>query len=149
MTLLYTDKQINKVRIIQKLIDQKTDITDACNALKCSERTIYRYKSTLINEWPPGFIHWLKWKVSNHNPYSSKHQDIDKIISKNKFIGFWPTLLSEKLLEIYWFYINKESLRKRMIKLWLWLPQKKTIKIKRQKRIRSKWEWLLIQIDWS
>ena len=140
---------MNKIRIIQKLIDNKISINDACDALNCSERTIYRYKSTLINEWPPGFIHWLKWKVSNHNPYSSKHQDIDKIISKNKFIGFWPTLLSEKLLEIYWFYINKESLRKRMIKLWLWLPQKKTIKIKRQKRIRSKWEWLLIQIDWS
>ena len=47
MTLLYTDKQMNNVRIIQKLIDQKIDITDACSALNCSERTIYRYKSTL------------------------------------------------------------------------------------------------------
>ena len=149
MTLLYTDKQMNKVRIIQKLIDQKIDIADACDALNCSERTIYRYKSTLINEWPPGFIHWLQWKPPNHNPYSSKHQDLDKIITQDKFIWFWPTFLSEKLLEIYWFHINKESLRKRMIKLWLWLPKPKKTMVKRKKRERKKSYWLLIQLDWS
>ena len=59
MILLYTDKQMNNVRIIQKLIDQKIDITDACDALNCSERTIYRYKSTLINEDLPTIIHIL------------------------------------------------------------------------------------------
>lgn len=149
MTLLYTDKQMNTIRIIQKLIDNKISIYDAADALNCSFRTIYRYKSTIINEWPPWFIHWLKWKSPNHNPFSSKHQDIDNIISKSKFVWFWPTLLSEKLFDIYWFHINKESLRKRMIRLWLWLPKHKKKYVKKHKRIRASWYWLLIQIDWS
>ena len=149
MTLLYTDKQMNTIRIIQKLIDSKISIYDASNALNLSLRTIYRYKSTLINEWPPGFIHWLKWKPPNHNPYSSKHQDLDNIICDSKFVGFGPTLLSEKLLEIYDININKESLRKRMIRLGLWLPKNKKSVVKRYKRQRASWYWLLIQIDWS
>lgn len=149
MALLYTDNHMNKVRIIQKIIDNKISISDAASALNCSERTIYRYQSTLINEWPSGFIHWLKWKPPNHNPSSSKFTDIDKIISKNKFSWFWPTLLSEKLFEIYGIVINKESLRKRMIKLWLWLPNPKKIQVKRTKRQRSNGLWLLIQLDWS
>ena len=123
MNLLYTDKEMNKIRIIQKFIDGKINIYDTADALSCSLRTVYRYKKILINEWPPWFIHWLKWKAPNHNPFYSKYADIDKIVTKPKFAGFWPTLLSEKLFEIYWFRINKESLRRRMIKLWLWLPQ--------------------------
>ena len=149
MTFTYTDKEMKKIRIIQKLIDWVISIENACDALNCSERTIYRYKDTFLNEWPPWFIHGLKDKPSNHNPNTSKFASIFSIISAPKFKDFWPTLLSEKLEEIYGIVVNKESLRQRMIKQGLWVPEKRKITILRQKRERRPWYGMLIQMDWS
>lgn len=145
----YTDKDMKKVRITQKLIDWVISLADACDALNCVERTIYRYKATFLAEWPPWFIHGLKGKESNHNPNSSKFASIDPIIIQNKFAWFGPTLLSEKLEEIYWITINKESLRQKMIKKWLRVPDKRKIIIARQKRDRRPIYGMLIQFDWS
>lgn len=149
MTFTYTDKDMKKIRIIEKFINWVITIEQAMWALNCSDRTIYRYQETLIKEGPPWFIHWLRWKASNHNPNTSKYSSIIPIISKSIFKDFWPTLLSEKLEEIYWYTINKESLRQVMIKQWLRIPQKRKIKIKRQKRERRPWYGMLIQMDWS
>lgn len=149
MTFTYTDKEMKKIRIIQKLIDWVISIENACDALNCSERTIYRYKDTFLNEWPPWFIHGLKDKPSNHNPNTSKFASIFSIISAPKFKDFWPTLLSEKLEEIYGIVVNKESLRQRMIKQGLWVPERRKITILRQKRERRPWYGMLIQMDWS
>lgn len=149
MTFIYTDKEMKKIRIIQKLIDWVISIQDASVALNCSERTIYRYQATFLTEWPPWFIHGLKGKPSNHNPNTSKFASIFTIISAPKFKDFWPTLLSEKLEEIYGIIINKESLRQRMIKQGLRVPNKRKITIARQKRERRPSFGMLIQMDWS
>lgn len=149
MTFTYTDKDMKKIRITEKFMNWIITMEQAMEALKCSDRTIYRYQETLIKEWPPWFIHWLRWKKSNHNPNTSKYNSIIPIISKSQFKDFWPTFLSEKLEEIYWYIINKESLRQIMIKQWLRVPQKRKIKIARQKRERRPWYWMLVQMDWS
>lgn len=149
MTFNYNDKEMNKIRITQKIIDWVISVEQASKALNCSQRTIYRYKATFLWEWPPWFIHWLKGKFSNHNPNTSKFASILKIISKPKFRDFGPTLLAEKLDEIYGITINKESLRQRMIKEWLWLPNKRKIRISRQKRERRPWYGMLVQMDGS
>lgn len=149
MTFTYTDKDMKKIRITEKFMNKIILLQDACDALDCSERTIYRYQATLKNEWPPWFIHWLKDKPSNHNPNTSKYADIVPIISNKKFIWFGPTLLAEKLDEIYGIIINKESLRQRMIKQWLRVADKRKIEIARQKRERRPWYGMLVQFDWS
>ncbi len=149
MTFTYTDKQMKKIRITQKFIDKTITISDACMALNCVDRTIYRYKATFLVEWPPWFIHWLQWKESNHNPNTSKYASIDNIITKPKFTWFWPTLLAEKLDEIYNITINKESLRQRMIKKWIWVPDKQKLRVVRQKRDRRPWFGMLVQFDGS
>lgn len=149
MTFTYTEKDMKKIRITEKFTNKVISLQDACLALNCSERTIYRYQALLKDEWPPWFIHWLRWKISNHNPNSSKYASIDQIIIKAKFTWFWPTLLAEKLDEIYNITINKESLRQRMIKKWLWIAEKKKMIIARQKRERRPWYGILIQFDGS
>lgn len=145
----FTDKDMKKIRITQKFIDKVITLHDACAALNCVERTIYRYKATFLAEWPPWFIHWLRWKVSNNNTNTSKFASIIPIISAPKFTWFWPTLLSEKLEEIYNIIINKESLRQKMIKQWLRVADKRRIVIARQKRERRPIYGMLIQFDWS
>ena len=110
MTFTYTEKDMRKIRIIQKFIDWIIGLQDVCDALCRSERTIYRYKATFLAEWPPWFIHGLRGRPWNHNPNTSKFASIMPIISKSKFNWFWPTLLAEKLDEVYGIVINKESL---------------------------------------
>lgn len=147
MTFTYTDKEMNKIRTIERFINKTLSLDDAKSALNCSERTIFRYQATLKDEWPPWFIHGLKGKPSNHNPNTSKYASIDQIISKPKFSWFWPTLLAEKLEEDYGIVINKESLRQRMIKQWLRVVEKRKIIVARQKRERRPWYAMLIQFD--
>lgn len=149
MTFIYTDKDMKKIRITEKFMNRTISLQDACDALDCSDRTIYRYQSTLKSEGPPWFIHGLKDRPSNHNPNTSKFASIFTIISSPKFKNFWPTLLSDKLEEIYGIIINKESLRQKMIKQGLRVPEKRKIIISRQKRERRPWYGMLVQFDWS
>jgi hypothetical protein len=46
----FTDKDMKKIRITQKFIDKVITLHDACDALNCVERTIYRYKATFLAE---------------------------------------------------------------------------------------------------
>jgi len=149
MTFIYTDKEMKKIRITEKFMNRTISLQDACDALDCSDRTIYRYQATLRSEWPPWFIHWLKDRPPNHNPNTSKYADIMPIITQSKFRWFGPTLLAEKLEEVYGIVINHESLRQKMIKQWLRVADKRKIIIARQKRERRPWYGMLVQFDWS
>lgn len=149
MTFTYNEKEMRKIRIIQKFIDWTISLQDTCDALGRCERTIYRYKETFLGEWPHWLIHGLKNRPWNHNPNTNKYNSIIPIITKPKFTGFWPTLLAEKLEEVYNITINHESLRQIMIKQWLWIADKRKVVIARQKRERRPWYGMLIQFDWS
>jgi len=151
MTLLqtYTDKHMNKIRIIQQLIDWKVSLEQAMEYLSCSDRTVYRYKSTLIHEWPPWFIHWLKDRPSNNRYQKRKLDHLKEKAQKKIYEWFWPTFLAEKLSEEYWYEINHETLRLAMIRRWLRTVNKQSIKITRSCRERRPTYWMLMQFDWS
>lgn len=149
MTFTYTDKDMQKIRIIQKFEDEIISLTQACEGLGVSERTIYRYLATYRSEWPPWFIHWLKGRPSNHQPLHRKLDWLYQYVTLKKFDGFGPTLLAEKLEEIYWFEVNIETLRRRMIKWGLWVEKPRKQQITRIKRERRSWYGMLIQFDGS
>jgi len=144
----YTEKEMTKISIIQKLDDKVITIDDVKKALKVSERTVYRYLSRFRELWPPGLIHRLKWKPSNNE--IGKLEKYKKYAMKKKYKDFWPTLLAEELENELWRgKINVESLRLKMIKWWLWLQKKRNTKVKKQKRDRRIMIGMLIQFDGS
>lgn len=144
----YTEKEMTKTSIIQKLDDKIITVSQAKEALKVSERTIYRYLWHFRNLGPPGLIHGLKWKESNNQ--IGKVEKYKKYAMKQKYKDFWPTLLAEELeSELWWWKISPESLRLNMIKRWLWLPKKRNTKVKKQKRDRRPKVWMLVQFDGS
>jgi len=149
MTFIYSSKDMTKVRIIQKLDDKVITLSQAVNALSCSERTIYRYLDKYRSKWPPWLLHGLKGKPSNHQSYHGKLDWLRELIGQKRFVWFGPTLLAEKLKEIYWFEFNRESLRQRMIQRWYWVPKQRKSVIKRIKRDRRASKWMLIQFDGS
>lgn len=145
----YTDKEMNKIRIIQQFIDDKVTLKQVMEYLSCSDRTVYRYRRILEFEWPPWFIHWLKDRPSNNRYQKRKLDYLKDKASKKIYEWFWPTFLAEKLSEEYGYEINHETLRLAMIRRWLWLPKKEKNTIKRSCRERRPIYGMLIQFDWS
>ena len=145
----YTNKEMTKILIVQKLIDKVINIEEAMWVLQKSERQIYRYVSTYKFEWPPWFIHWLKWRSSNYKIERRKLEWFKEKVFLKKYHDFWPTLLAEELSNEMWYKINHETLRLAMIRRWRRSPKIKKIKIKRQNRERKSNYWVLIQFDWS
>lgn len=151
MTLLqtYSDKQMNKIRIIQQFIDWKVSLKQVMEYLSCSDRTVYRYKRILDFEWPPWFIHWLKDRPSNNRYQKRKLDYLKEKAQKKIYEWFWPTFLAEKLSEEYGYEINHETLRLAMIRRWLRLPKKEKNIVARSCRERRPIYWMLVQFDWS
>ena len=149
MTFIYSSKDMTKVRIIQKFDDKVITLEQAMEALWRTDRTIYRYLHSYRLHWPPWLLHGLKWKPSNHQSHHGKMEWLREIVWQKRFHWFGPTLLAEKLEEIYWFEFNRESLRQRMIKRWYRVPKKRKNSVKRVKRNRRESKWMLIQFDGS
>jgi hypothetical protein len=147
--ITYSENEMTKVRIIEKTINKVITKEQACEALKCSMRTLYRYQTALKTNWPQWIIHWLKWKPSNNSPNRWKLDFLKEKIAQKRFRWFGPTLLSEKFEEIYWFEINHESLRLLMIKQWYRVPKKLNRLVKRQLRDRRSTYGMMIQFDGS
>lgn len=55
-TMVYTDTTMNKALTIEKFSNGSINLEEAVTKLQVSERTIYRYKATYLNEWPPCII---------------------------------------------------------------------------------------------
>jgi len=144
--MLYDNATMNKIITVQKYIDKSLSIEEAAQHLHCSTRTFYRYVRSYKEHWPPGLRHGLLWRRSNNR--RKKRDWLEKYARQERFRWFWPTLLSEKLEKILWYPIPVESLRRRMIERWLWLPRKPR-KIKRNPRKRKAWYWMMIQFDGS
>lgn len=148
-TYSYTEKEMTKIRIMDKLISKVITNEQACEALSCSLRTLYRNKARIKENWPQWLVHWLTWKPSNNSPNQWKLDFLKEKIAQKRFRWFWPTLLSEKLTELYWFDINRESLRLLMIKHWYRVAKSGNRTIKRQLRERRSQYWMMLQFDWS
>ena len=146
---LYTEKEMTKIRIMDKLINKVITHEEAHIALNCSSRTLYRYQLKFKEEWPQWLIHWLKWRPSNNSPNQWKLDFLKDKLAQKRFQWFWPTLLAEKLTELYGFEINRESLRLLMVKHWYRITKPISRTIKRQLRERKPQYWMMIQFDWS
>ncbi len=145
--LFYTDKEMNTIRIIQKLDDKIISITQAIQQINKSERTIYRYLKKFRNLWPPWLIHWLKWKPSNNTNSSSL--SIKNFVSQKRFKWCWPTYISEIFQDEYWYNVSSETIRQAMITTGIRTVNKRKLIIKHKKRERKSSLWVMIQFDWS
>ena len=143
---MYNTTTMNKVLTVEKFTNGSICLDEAVAKLQVSERTVYRYKAIYLSEWPPWFIHGLAWKRSNNR--SRKREGIRKYAVKKKYQWFGPTFLSECLEKELGYPIPVETLRRRMIERWLWLPRKPRPP-KRRPRRRKDWYGMMIQFDWS
>lgn len=123
MTLLtMSSKEIDRFAVITSLYNKQINGTEAAQQLHLSTRQIRRLKTRFDQNNPLRIVHQSRGQPSNHR---LKPIIVNKIINllKTKYVGFGPTLATEKLFENEKIKISDESLRTLMFKNNLWKPK--------------------------
>lgn len=124
-------KELKRLKVIQEVIDKHFTQNTAASMLGLSERQIRRLISAVRKEGEKGIIHKSRGKLSNRRiPDKIKTEVLE--LYRGKYLGFGPTLASEKLLEIDNIDVSDEILRKWLIAEGVW-------KRKRKNRGHRKW----------
>ena len=145
--LTMSKKELNRLPVIESVINRKMTQVEAANRLGLSDRQIRRIAINFSSLGPAGLINRLRGRPSNHHyPQELKDRAVDLV--REKYSDFGPTFAAEKLEQIDGIKIDHNLLRKEMIIDGLW--QTKTRKVKhRQWRERKDHFGELVQFDGS
>ena len=145
--IMLNKKELKRLHIVKKAFEGVIKQVEAGEILGLSERQIRRLVKEVRKEGDRGIAHKSRGKASN----SVITRDIkDKVIRlyREKYKGFGPTLLSEKLLELEDIKISKETLRNWLIETGDWKKVRKS-RAHRQWRERKHYYGEMVQMDGS
>jgi hypothetical protein len=145
--LTMSNREIDKLKVIQNTVDRKLTWHQAAEILSLSERQVGRLCARVRKEGNRGVIHGLKGLPSNNRlPVALTDEAIS--IVKQHFCDFGPTLANEHLLDDYEIRVSTNTLRELMIGAGLYNP--KAYKPKhRNWRERRACVGMLVQLDGS
>jgi len=109
-TITMSQKELKRLNVIHKVIDEVLTQVKASEILGLSTRQVRRIEERVLEEGDKGIAHRSRGKPS---PRSFPETIKDKAIKlcKTKYEGFGPTLASEKLFEINKINLSRETLR--------------------------------------
>jgi hypothetical protein len=147
--LVMTEKEIDRVKTLEKVMDGRWTQKKASETLKLSLRQTKRLCKKYKSNGAEGLIHLSRGKPSNRGISNETKTRIRNLLRKEEFNGFGPTLLKEVLEEEYEIKISREWLRHVMMAEGKWKAKrgKKVATHPRRKRRSRLGE--LIQIDGS
>ena len=119
-----TTQEAERLTIINNLIAEKINGTDAAKQLHLSIRQTKRLKARVMAKGATGIIHALRGKESNHVIRKTLRKKIQKLITDN-YADFGPTLATEKLLELHEIDLSVTTIRQIMIEENLFRPKRK------------------------
>ena len=145
--IMLSQRDLRRLRVIQKVCEGTVRQVDAAEALLLSTRQIRRMVKRIGSEGSKGIAHRSRGKPSNRS-YSEERRD--RVIKRyrEKYRGFGPTLAAEKLAELDGITINDETLRKWLIASGDWKKARKRT-VHRQWRERKRHNGAMIQMDGS
>ncbi len=146
VTMSYTE--IDRLKVIQKVVDKRLKQKDATAALKLSIRQVKRLVRAYNTEGATGLVSKRRGIRPNNAIDDAVRKQAIKLIN-DKYSDFGPTFAHEKLTENHAMSFSVETLRQWMIQAGLW--QTKSCKKARihQSRPRRSREGELVQIDGS
>jgi transposase len=144
--IMTTEKDREKIKIMEQVIKKLITMNEAASILSISYRQVKRLKKAYISKGDAGLIHKSRGKPSNRKLPEDFTKGILELY-KTRYIGFGPTLASEKL-EKDGYKIDHETLRKLLIKEGLWELKRKREQ-HRERRERKRHFGEMVQIDGS
>ena len=148
MLITMSDKEIQRLAVLQDVRDQRITQVRAAEILSLSTRQITRLLHKFSQDGISGLVH-----ASRGQPGHRRHDEVMKskclsIISEH-LLGFGPTLAHEKLASMFDLNIPVETVRRWMTANDLWIPRAKRQKRPYQPRYNRDCFGELIQIDGS
>ena len=128
--LMVKGKELKRLEIIRKVLDQQINQQDAAEVLRLSDRQVRRIVKRVREEGARGVIHRWRGKEGRHRIAEKIRRKVIETY-RRVYEGFGPTLASEKLWERDKIKVCDETLR-------LWLIAEGLWKVKRQKEVKKR-----------
>jgi hypothetical protein len=145
--LTMSNREIDKLKVIQNTIDGKFTWPQAGAILSLSERQIGRLCVRVRTEGNRGIMHGLRGRSSNHKLPEGLVDEAVCLVRQH-YHDFGPTFANEQLLATHEIRISINTLRKAMIEEGLYRPKQHKPK-HREWRERRPCVGMLVQLDGS
>lgn len=147
-TITMTMREIDKLKVIQAVVDGGLMVWKAAERLELSRRQVERMVARYRAEGASGLISKRNGRPSNHQlPEGVASHALGLI--RDRYADFGPTLACEKLRECHGVIVSKETIRRLMTEAGLWVPRQQRLGKVYQPRARRACLGELIQIDGS
>lgn len=145
--LTMTNGELDRLRVIRKVLEERLRWRDAGRQLGLSERQIGRICAQVRSVGNGGVIHGLRGKASNHQIDAGIVERALELV-KEHYADFGPTFANEKLRDRHRVVLSRSVLRKGMIQEGLWHGRRHRVKHRVWRRRRG-CVGELIQLDGS
>ncbi|MFO0752499.1 MAG: ISNCY family transposase [Thermodesulfovibrionales bacterium] len=142
-----TQKELKRLHVIRKVMEGVLMQKEAAEMLSVSERQIRRIVRRIEAQGDKGIVHGARGKDSNRKAPESLVSRVVQLY-REKYLGFGPTLMAEKLREGEGTEVSKESVRTWLMDAGLWQKGRKR-KVHRQWRQRRACFGEMLQMDGS
>jgi transposase len=143
-----SQKEVKKSDIINKLIGNELNGSEAAALLSLTVRHIRRLKKKVKDGGIKNLIHGSRGKPSNRRIPDEENKNIASLIKKH-YPDFGPTLAAEKLDEVHNIKRDTGTVRSIMIKEEIWKPKQKKKEKHLEWRQRRACKGELVQYDGS
>lgn len=147
MRIPMSKKELNQIEVMEKLKREEISRKTAAKVIGRSKRTVSRKLKRYREKGPAGLAHRSRGRPGNRC-FDPENKKIILNMLRTKYEGFGPTFASEKLEENMGIIINRETLRRFMIKDGVW-QRKRNSKKHRKWRERKENYGQMEQLDGS
>ena len=145
--IMLKQKELKQLHVIHKVLEGSWTQRRAAEVVSLSERQIRRMVKRIGAEGDKGIQHRSRGKESNRKLPETLVARVVQLYQE-KYQGFGPTLMSEKLLELEGIEISKETVRTWLIEAGQWQKGRK-VRTYRQWRERKDCLGEMLQMDGS
>jgi transposase len=122
-------KEIDRLRVIQLVLERRLTRVKAGESLGISARQVSRLCGAFEREGAAGLVSRKRGRVGNRKlPSDVEAQVVD--IARRLYQDLGPTLVRQKLAEGHGIKLAKETVRKILSRVGLWLPKTRTFQEK-------------------
>jgi len=145
--IMMKQKELKQLHVIQKVLEGSLTQSQAAEVVSLSERQIRRIVKRIGAEGDKGIQHRSRGQGSNRR---LPEKLVAKVVQlyQEKYQGFGPTLMAEKLLELEGIEVSKETVRTWLIDAGQWQKGRK-VRTHRQWRERKSCLGEMLQLDGS
>jgi transposase len=143
-----SQKQLQRLRVIEKAVDGRLSVREAAHLLQRSERQVQRLK----HRFQPDSADWLLHGSTGRKqpwalPVEIRQQVLE--LARTRYAGFNDSHLHQKLVEEEGFVLSRESVRRILRAAGLRSPQKRRPRLYRARRQRRPRFGLMVLTDAS